>query len=428
MDFNWSYTNLNQPGFDLKFDLQLDVTIDLPVTPGDSIFLSYQLTLLNMNLSNTDLNASFDRSLYNAVIGSDLGNGMFNNGSETIDSSSQINASKLQGSIATIPKIGKLAAAQGFTTVTASIPSNFLKIDIAHPVNPAPQAWLTTNPPFPILSTPEISTVAEASAGETIQVSCSWFPVAQSNQLTLVWMDTTQVPPLWSDVTWGPWGGLQQKARYPRNGFGDGLNTYTAKPLTPNTFYSFVVQDEDFFTMTPQSNLVVGFTSTNDIVNFYLVQGIQQTSIGTATLTATNSFVSFFTASLTIPTSQSTSDYTLSAQQLGQNIASTPIHIVGKGDSPIPVITAANEVMAGNPLTITFQGFNAGLVDIYIESPSPPGISLGAATSPGPQQTWEFTVTWPILNVPRQSVLYAQVEDKSQPAASVSITTLSIPG
>jgi hypothetical protein len=426
IDFNWSYTNFNQPGFDLTFDVQLDINIDLPVVPGDRISITTTLQTLNMDLSATDLSSNFDRILYNVLTGSDLGNGLFNNGSTIIDTSSVLNVNTLQGTLNFIAQAAQATAALGFTSVAASIPSNFLKIELVHPVDAGPQAWLTSKPPFPILETAAISTVAEASAGDMIQVACSSFPVAESAQLTLIWTDTTTGPPKWSDVSWGSWGGTQQNVRISRSGFNDGGNTYTATSLKPNTFYRFSVQDEDVLTMTPPSNAVLGLTSGSDVVSFYLVQGIQETFIGNATIPPNKSFTSAFTAPLTIPDTQPSGDYTLSAQQAGQEIASAPIHIVGQGDSPIPIITAADRIIAGNPMTVTFSGFNAGPVNVYIDSPDPPGISLGTTTSPGPDQTWEFTVAWPV-DVPTQSVLYAQVDDESQPPASTPVTTLPIP-
>lgn len=170
-------TNFTQPSIDLKFDIWLQIVIGIPPSPGELFSLTSTIEVQNISVA-TDLFRILTPFLFQIFFGGDLT--VFSNGSVTIDETSQLNLSQLTGALAFIPQVRLSASALGFKTLTASIPSNALKIQLIHPQDDGPQAWITSRPPFPILSTAYMTTVPEASAGNTIQVSCFDFPVAQS--------------------------------------------------------------------------------------------------------------------------------------------------------------------------------------------------------------------------------------------------------
>jgi hypothetical protein len=175
--------------------------------------------------------------------------------------------------------------------------------------------------------------------------------------------------------------------------------------------------------ITPQSNTLTITTGSSDKLEFYLVQGNKQWPLSSTTTLGTSSTISL---SLTIPSSQPAGSYNLSAQHLSTQLASTPIQILSS-TSQNPIINLnTDRIMTGSPLTIAFQGFNAGLVNVLVETSSGYNVTLGEPTSPG-TGSWTQTYTWPQNVVIGNSIVVGQMADRSQGPAEAQIITLATP-
>jgi len=427
--FDWTVTTNTQCGaeFTISFDFFLEVEIDIPDGPGQPFPYRTNIDLerVNINADNWcgDL-IQWTADLISAINGQ--GWDFFGTIEGQIQATAEatpLNINALSSILSVLPQGWSAASPFGFTSCTALIPSNALELRLIHPIDPAPKLYNSAAPPYPIITSPSLSTDAETRAGETITVNCYYFPLAEADQISVYWTDTTSGTPTYSDLMWGPSGGTQTQIRIPRS-FDDNKNFYNKfTGVQPNTRYTFAVQDEDYLTITPVSNTLTITTDSSDQLGFYLVQGNEQWPLSSTATLGTSSTI---TLSLTIPSSQSAGLYNLSAQHLGTQLASTPIQILSS-TSQNPIINLdTDRIMAGSPLITTFQGFNTGLVNLLVETSEGYNVTLGEPTSPG-AGSWTQTYTWPQNVVIGNSIVVAQMADGSQGPAEAQIITLATP-
>jgi hypothetical protein len=413
--------------FKVTLDLELFIQIILPGFPSPvtpSIFV---------NLYNTSINATNSvASVEEAVVTLEnffeeqplniwqAAEGAFDSagGSVATDTSS---LSSLFSSISTI---WQGAWAYGFTQLTAQVKDNQLSLDFVHPLNPP---VVVTN--GVVSTTAKISTDPEVSAGSTITVTGTNFPLDQANALYITWQDTTFGSVQESDVTIQPLdvlGAPPTLVKIIRTGPTAGTNYYPALGLQPNSAYEFRVTDLDLITQTPPSApLLLETTSLSAIVvEFYLVLGGQQVNVGNTNLSTTGSI----SAPITIPVGQIPGTYTLAAMLAGTQIASTPLVVVGPG-GVVPVIlvqgttTSPAWLPVGDPFPLIFEGFQPGTISVYLNSAT--GALLGTATSTG-IAAFSASFTYP-YGAEGPNNLYAQNSIASQPPATCAVYGFTTP-
>jgi hypothetical protein len=326
----------------------------------------------------------------------------------------------------------------GFTILTAVIEPQApypeqLVLQFKHPSDPAPIPVNLAVSSYPSLIGPEISTVSEAQAGESIYVLGINFPLNTSANIYVGWTDTVSGNVTASLIRWGPVGGTQAIKTIPRTGAYDNKNMFNAQNLTPGAQYDFAIQDQDALTETPFTTPPVPFSTTaTGEVQFVLNLGSLAWVVASTNLTNNASF----NIPILLPSTLSSGLYTLTAKLSGISQASTQLQIVAAGQAltpalqvqgtPIDPVTGQSEVTnvsQGSQLTLVLIGFLAGPVSIYIGGTT--GTLLTTTTSTGPSP-FTTQVLWP-GGVSSSTVEYIVAQGSSGQTAQAPVEVLIPP-
>ena len=423
VEFDWTLT----------FDLELLIAINIPNQPGP-ITTTAQLQVENAQLHSTNFLADVADALSGLIDVLTFGNvNVIGNIETTVDNQSYTgpDLGDLTPAISELSVIWIGAQQYGFTKLVGIIQGDQLILQFEHPLDPAPVVYgLFDGLPsgVPSLIGPGITLSAlEVDVGQTLVVDGTNFPVPTS--ISIGWTDTTSGTVTESLVNWfqGPNPPVlnppvpvnANSKAIVRTGSSDGRNQWTAYGLNQNATYYFQVADKDLLTQTPYSALAPFTTgSESDVVQIYLQPqaGGPQTLIGNGTLTNSPTF----SATVTIPT-ESPGWYNVIAVPASGASAQAPVLINAAGTGPMPIIQSAPYVTVGGPFDVTFSGFPAGTVSVYIDSPAN---TVGTTVSPGPGQFGPVVFTWPSGDLGEHS-LYAQ--GVSGPASAPVMITGEFP-
>jgi hypothetical protein len=418
--FSFIITETIELDWTLTFDIELLIALNIPNQPGP-IPITAQMQVENAQLNATNTAAKVADALASFVDFITFGNiNLIGDVETTVDSQSYTapDLGDLTPAISELSVIWIGAQEYGFTKLVGLIQGNQLILQFEHPLDSGPVVYgLVNGEPIgvPSLIGPSISLSAlEVDVGQTLVVNGTNFPVPTS--ISIGWTDTTSGTVVESLVNWFP--GPSPPVLNPpvpatasteiitRTSASDGRNQYTAYSLEQNTTYYFRVADKDLLTQTPYGAFAPFTTgSGSDIVEIYIQPqaGGPQTLIGNGTLTSSPNF----SATVTIPT-ETPGWYNIIAVPAGGQSAQASILINAAGTGPTPIIQASPPyVTIGNSIDITFSGFPAGTVTVYIDSLTPSTDILGTTTSPGPALFGPVMFTWPDGAVGQYNV-YAQ--------------------
>ena len=413
---SWSLHNtqvwpLSDASYTLTFDLELFIQIVIPAQVGSPLTTTALAFVENSNISGANATADiadFVGGLINFLNGQPFN--IFQGAEGSIDSEGSgvaVNLGGLSTLLAGIPTAWQQTLPYGFTQLTALIQQQQLFLQFGHPQDPAPVVFNAALSAVPGLIHAQITTAQEVNAGQSASVSGANFPLAQAAALYIGWSDPTSGTVTESDLNWGPDGGPTQAVTIPRNG-NDGKNVYTASGLAPNSTYEFSVRDQDLLTETPFSAPFAATTLATNLIELSLVPvaGGTETTVGTASLTATGSF----SASINIPLNQPPGMYNLIAVLPGIAPVSTELQVVAAGQPLPPSIQVVGVQPPATaflteevPFTVSLEGFLPGTVSVFVDSPA--GQLIGTAASSGPGN-FAATFEWPNINGAHS--LYAQ--------------------
>lgn len=405
----------------LTFDLELLIQIVIPTQAGLSLTTTTSANIENANIGGANIIADIEIAVAGLLSAlQDQPINIFQSAEGEIDSAGSgatVDLGNLSTLLAAVPTAWLQALPYGFTQLTALIQQQELFLQFGHPQDPAP---IVVNAADRLHLPAAISTNPEVQAGSSLIVTGTNFPLAQASTIYIGWQDTISGTVTESDINWGQAGGPPQpQVTISRNG-NDGKNLYIASNLAPNSTYDFSVRDQDFLTETPFSQPPFPVTTTStDLIEFYLVLGVQQWNVGSTTLTTTGSF----SAPITIQPGQAPGMYNLVAMQGSPPIAATPLQVVGAGQPLPPVIqvegTSANspaELIEGSLFILSLQGFQPGMVSVFVDSPAGQLIGTTASTS---TSTFTASFVWPAFEGAHN--VYAQGSDATQPPATCPV-------
>ena len=427
-DVNVTIWPFSDASYSLTFDLEILIQIVIPASYGPQLTTTALANVENATISGTDVSADlldFAGEVANFL--TDQPTNIFQVAEGAIDSAGSggtVDLGDLSTLLAAVPTAWSQALPYGFTQLTALIQQQELFLQFEHPQDPAPVVVNAAVPTFPNLLPVQINTDSEVNAGSSLIVTGANFPLAQASAIYVGWQDSTSGTVTESDVNWGQAGDPTQSVIIPRNG-NDGKNLYIASSLTPNSMYVSSVRNQDFFTETPFSPPFSVSTTTNDLIEFNLVavpEG-QQTNVGSTTLTTTSSF----SAPITIPPGQAPGMYNLVAVLGGTQLSTTPLQVVGAGQPLIPIIQMEDAppnsppdpapLIEGSPFVLIFEGFQPGMVNVFVNSPA--GQLIGTTTSTS-TSTFTAPFVWPAVEGAHN--VYAQDSDATQPPATFPVS------
>jgi hypothetical protein len=411
--FSFIVTETIELDWTITFDLELLIELNIPNQAGP-IPMTAQLQVENANVQATNFAAQVADTLAGIVDVLTFGNvDLIGNVETTIDSQSSTapDLGDLTPAISELSVIWIAAQPYGFTTLVGLIQGNQLILQFEHPLDPAPVVYgLFNGEPIgvPSLIGASISLSAlEVDIGQSLVVNGTNFPIPAS--ISIGWTDTTSGTVMESLINWfqgpsppvlnPPVPANANTETIPRTSASDGRNQYTVYGVNQSATYYFQVADKDLIAQTPYSALAP-FTagSGSDAVEIYIQPqaGGSQTPIGSATLTNSPNF----SANVTIPTTPAVTPgwYNVIAVPASGQAPQAPILINAAGTTPMPVIQVSGvDVTIGNPIEVTFAGFPAGTVTLYVDSLTPSTNILGTTVSPGPGQFGPVTFTWEAL-------------------------------
>jgi hypothetical protein len=419
------------PSYSVTFDVELLIQIGIPSSPG-------QFTLTaGVNIENADISASnWVAGLGDAVatvlqILSGQPGSLFQAAEGQINSSGggvNVDLGPFSAILTQLSSAWLTALPFGFMQLAAFIDpgARTLNIRLTHPADPAPLPVNAAVPAYSLFNPLLGTSTSCVEPGGSLTVTGTYFPVAQANALYIGWTDTTSGTVSESDITWGPSGSpMPPPVTKPRNG-NDGGNSLAFTNLVPNTTYLFAVRDQDQLTETPFTQPPVAIaTQTTDIVDLLLEYGATQWPVGTAQLTATGSFA----APAQMPDNLMPGTYTLAAVLNGAQLASTTIEIEAACQTHVEVINpVSNTVLTAVEETYSFTlrggGFEAGTVNVYIDSPS--GTSLGAASiSSGTE--FQAAFIWPQGVTGTHSIVAQETVGGQTLSATTSVLAEALP-
>jgi hypothetical protein len=435
------------PSYNGSFDGELEVDIAVPSDPRVPLVISAQFNSTNISAgpsnffawTNTLFDAQWDILTFQGLPSGNIP-----------DQATPVTVPNLPQLIGQLSNGFSLAAGMGFTHLDVTInadpkrpaPSgNTVEFDLTHPADSGPQvSW----GPLPSFFHPQLGLSAPAvPAGGTVDVTGVNFPAGTATQLQIRWTDTTTGPVTGSDVKYGASPAIGVPPANPNSEHIDRPQagpTFTATGLTPNTVYGFLVRDLDVFGLSatawsvpasspppnpPWSGIWTFFeTQATDQVELVLSSG--PTTLGSVTLT---NYGTFFAPGLQVPNGVPPGVYTVSAQLAGQELASTPIQVLGSGETPLPILQtidpntglAYNGTLLVTPgVLVSLRGLNftAGSVTLWVDNVGG-GTNLETVntTASGNGAGFSTTVVWPYVNVGPHSIIAAQGTE--QPSAPV---------
>lgn len=423
------------PAYDLKFDGEVEIAIAVPADPRVTAGATAVFWARNLDGSAANFFAGWI-GFWDIVFNFFTQTGP---GGSPPDQSQGIGGSlaalyqlllQIQPPLAQAFTFGfqQLSAQTTTNPLPDTTPGNTVEIDLAHPVDPPPTVSNAAASSVPRLFSAQIgASPAQVHPGDPLGVAGSYFPAAQASELTVTWTDTTSGSVVKSEVTWGVTPNTTTPPANPqvvniqRHGAYDNANTFTAKPLLPDTLYAFQVRDFDVpgvdLIATQRSAWTYFRTAATDQVQ--LVLDYNNTLIGFATLQTNGTFVT----TVIVPANVPAGTYVPWAVLAGQKMAQTPITVVAQNsplapslqildpDTSIP-ITGAAIVEGMATVRLLGNNYSAGTVDLFVDTAS--GTSLGSAVA---DSTGRFTkeVTWPFgvvgshVIVGKQGTAQAQV-------------------
>jgi hypothetical protein len=320
------------------------------------------------------------------------------------------------------------AGSMGFSQLSVGIDGgaadgNTVTVYLSHPFDPAPGVNNVASPGVFILQSQIGTSAPQVNAGGHLGVVGRAFPPAQARTLVIGWNDTTSGPVTQSEVQWGlsPLGlppPLPASVLIKRSGSYDNGATFTARGLTPDTSYAFRVRDYDAGNQiaTDWSRWLVLTTTSSDQVDLTLNDSAN-TVIGNASVQVDGTFAS----TVNVPAAESPGPYMLRAAMSGLQIAETPITVIGAGEALAPVVqvisgstglpfTSSDLLVTWTPIHLRGGNFNAGAVELFIDSATGPSLGTAVADLSGSftaSPLWPFGVTGHRTILARQNVLQA---------------------
>ena len=119
--------------------------------------------------------------------------------------------------------------------------------------------------------------------------------------------------------------------------------------------------------------------------------------------------------------------YNLVAVLGGTQLSTTPLQVVGAGQPLIPIIQMEDAppnsppdpapLIEGSPFVLIFEGFQPGMVNVFVNSPA--GQLIGTTTSTS-TSTFTAPFVWPAVEGAHN--VYAQDSDATQPPATFPVS------
>lgn len=420
------------PSFTVTFDAELLMQVGIPFSPGQ-LKLTSSVNIENADISGHNWTAQLGEAVLTAVnFLSGKPANLFQTAEGQIDDSGgQITANlgPFSALLAQLSTAWQAALPYGFRELAAFIDQSArtLNLRLTHPVDPAPVPVNGTVPAYPSLFPPLLGASSSCvEPGDSLTITGTNFPAGQSTALYIGWQDTTSGAVTESDIMWGPDPAAMQAAPpKPRNG-GDGGNALTVTNLAAGTTYYFAVRDQDLLTETPFTEPPAAIsTQATDIIDLILQSSAAQWPVGTAQLTAVNSF----TAAVQIPAGLAPATYTLKALLNGSVLASMPIQVETACATRIEVIDPVTQdiqdwVKQATPFTLRGAGFAAGTVDVSIDSAG--GTCMGSVTiASGTEFTQDFT--WPSGVTGSHDIVAQESAGAQTLSASYTVTVFVLP-
>jgi len=404
------------PSYELTFDGELEIAIAIPDDPRVAPVARAVFWARDLNGSASNFFAGwigFWSIVFDVINGRPLPSGQMPDQSAGVGGA----VSSLLQALLQLSQPLAQAYEFGFLQLSVQInnalpgapPGMTVEIDLTHPADPAPTISNALVPSGPVLmQVPQIVLGAlQAHAGDTLGVLGSYFPPAQSTQLTITWNDTTSGSVVKSEVTWGETSSIGTPPAKPtvvtieRHGSYDNADTFTAKPLLPNTAYAFRVRDFDVpgydVIATLYSDWTYFQTAATDQVELML--DYNGTVLGFATLQSDGSFVT----TVILPPSVPPGTYAVWAVFGGQKMAQAAITVIAS-NAPLPASLAIVDPKTGFPLPgtplvgdglvlhLSGKHFAPGPVGLFVDSPSGKGLGSAVADASG---AFGAVVTWP---------------------------------
>jgi len=366
----------------LTFNVELFISVGLQTWPTPVVM--GHVNVLDANISSANVGAAIDDALKTiANFVSEQPLALFQVQEGQIDSKSPP-APDLGPLTKFLNEIGKAGVPLGFLKATASVDSKGSTLDLRmfHAVDPAPKLVDSLKNDEPHLQSPMITAdLVQVAAGGNVTVNGLHFPLARADAFYVGWNDTVTGDITESHIRWSTGGKPDRHAKVSRKPF-DGKNSYTATGLLSETTYQVQVRDADDLTYTDWSDPVTIKTGKSDTVHLSLANGATA-ELGTVTRDTSGRFV----ATVKVPVGTTAGKHTITASD-GSSSPSTTIEVLGPGQTAQPVLVAISSenggvssapvsVMPGATLKLRGEGFQAGTVDLSIQS----GASLGQATA-----------------------------------------------
>jgi hypothetical protein len=370
------------PAYKLTFDATLVVDSPIPAMPCTFAPVA-SLVIENANISGDNFVANVIDFVANAANFFQGQPPIFQAAEGNIDGANPASIGTLGGTFAQLAAACVTAQAAGFVQFQVFVDqaNAILVFRLIHPLDDPPMFQDQT---FPSLFHPLIGvSQTQIKAGDPLGVTGSEFTAPSTVTLVLVWNDTTSGTIVRSEIEYGPQGGpfvTVSKARQPF----DSGNNYQFNNLAPNQNYQFRVRDWDQTTSTPWSmwKNVATAGSNADQVLLWLDNDFGN-PLGTATVAADGTF----STTVTIPSATAPGQHLLNGQLMGGDAAyPVTIQVLGATQSYTATIElidpSTNRVVTSTeetyPFTLRGLGFNAGQLNIAIDSIS--GTSIGQAT------------------------------------------------
>jgi len=419
------------PSFTVTFDAELLMQVGIPSSPGQ-LKLTSNVNIENADISGHNWTAQLGEAVLTAInfLSGNPAN-LFQTAEGQLDDSGGLITADLGPFSALLTELSagwQAALPYGFRELGAFIDqgARTLNLRLTHPVDPAPVPVNGTVPAYPSLFPPLLGASSScAEPGGSLTITGTNFPVGQSTALYIGWQDTTSGLVTESDIMWGSDLAAMQTVTKTRNG-GDGGNAVALTNLASDTTYYFAVRDQDLLTETPFTDPPAAIsTQATDIIDLILQSGAAQWPVGTAQLTAVNSF----TAAVQIPAGLAPATYTLTALLNGSVLASMPIQVGAACATRIEVIDPVTQdiqdwVKQATPFTLRGAAFAAGTVDVSIDSAG--GTSLGSVTiASGTEFTQDFT--WPSGVTGTHDIVAQESAGAQTLSASCTVTVFVLP-